>query len=158
MQIIQGFNPKSDILHDLYFPLMMWHVLLRSGMKVISTGGGGGAHWLEGSFVAVAGEWTHLAVVYDAGQVTTYVNGEQDGQLAGTLGTGTGAQVTLGFANDGVGNPGEELNGLIDEVLIYNRPLSVAEIQELMNGDPVSNLLAVEPAGKLTTTWGSLKR
>ena len=107
--------------------------------------------------MAVAGEWTHLAVVYDAGQVTTYVNGEQDGQLAGTLGTGVDSQITLGFANAGVGTPGEELNGLIDEVLIYNRPLSLGEIQELMANGPVSNILAVEPAGKLTTTWGFIR-
>ena len=137
---------------------MVWHVLLRSGMKVISTGGGGGAHWLEGTFVAVAGEWTHLAVVYDGILVTTYVNGVQDGQIEGTLGTGVDSQITIGFANAEIGNPGEELNGLIDEVLIYNHPLSLGEIQELMIGGSISNVLTVEPTGRLTTTWGTLKR
>jgi hypothetical protein len=52
---------------------------------------------------------------------------------------------------------GEELNGLIDEVLIYNRPLSLGEIQKLMTNGPVSNILAVEPAGKLTTKWGFIR-
>jgi len=46
-------------------------------------------------------------------------------------------------------------NGLIDEVVLYNRALSEAEIKDLM----VANLAvtAVNASGKAATTWGEIK-
>ncbi len=44
-------------------------------------------------------------------------------------------------------------HGLIDEVAVYNRALSEAEIQK-----NYTDMLAVDSAGKLTTTWGRIKR
>ena len=48
---------------------------------------------------------------------------------------------------------GRWFDGLMDEFYIFGRALSEDEIGPLMNGE----LLAVEPADKLATTWGSLK-
>ncbi|MDD9972655.1 MAG: hypothetical protein OXU27_01550 [Candidatus Poribacteria bacterium] len=44
-------------------------------------------------------------------------------------------------------------DGLMDEFYMFARALSEDEIKEVMDGE----FLSVEPADKLTTTWGSLK-
>ena len=45
-------------------------------------------------------------------------------------------------------------DGSIDEVAIWNRALSEAEIRTAMRRP----LLSVSPKGKVATTWGSIKR
>jgi hypothetical protein len=47
------------------------------------------------------------------------------------------------------------MNGIIDEVKIYDRALNENEIQQ--NLKATSNTLAVEPVNKLIITWGKIK-
>jgi len=47
-------------------------------------------------------------------------------------------------------------DGIIDEVIVYNRALSADEVAQLFKAPLVSNTSAVT-AGKLTSTWGSIK-
>jgi hypothetical protein len=70
--------------------------------------------------------WTHLAVTFDNSTLRIFVNGVQVGTraVAGPLLTSTGA-LRLG----GNGIWGEFFAGRIDEVRLYNRALSAAEIQ-----------------------------
>jgi Concanavalin A-like lectin/glucanases superfamily/Domain of unknown function (DUF1929)/Bacterial Ig domain/Glyoxal oxidase N-terminus/Fibronectin type III domain len=74
--------------------------------------------------------WSHLAVTYDGTALRLYVNGTQVGSraLSGALLASTGA-LRIG------GNSlwGEFFQGSIDEVRIYNRALSPAELQSDMN-------------------------
>jgi hypothetical protein len=74
--------------------------------------------------------WYHIAGVYDAASKTlnTYVNGVLD---SGTLnGTVPGSQLdSSANVNIGRRTNGFYFNGIIDEVRIYNRALSQAEIQ-----------------------------
>ena len=63
------------------------------------------------------------------------------------------APVYLGAGNNR-GNAEGFFNGIIDEVRIYNRPLTDAEI--LQNFESKTGL-SVEPAQKLPTVWGALK-
>jgi hypothetical protein len=71
-------------------------------------------------------QWTHLAVTYDGSMLRLYVNG--------TLVTSTLAVGQINTSN-GVLHIGgnsvwrEWFQGLIDEVRVYNRPLSAGEIQ-----------------------------
>ena len=44
-------------------------------------------------------------------------------------------------------------DGKIDEVAIFKRALTEAEIQKAMQGD----MVAVYPSGKAATTWGGIK-
>ena len=80
--------------------------------------------------VPALGTWYHIAGVYDAaaGTLSTYVNGALDnGTLRGTVPT---AQIDQSVnVNIGRRTGGLYFNGLIDEVRIYNRALSQAEIQ-----------------------------
>src|SRR5256884_375260 len=81
------------------------------------------------SGLAVA-TWTHLAAAFDGAMVRLYVNGVQVASQAQTapLVATTG---TLQIGADRYA--GENFAGRIDEVRIYNRALSAAEIQADMN-------------------------
>ena len=46
--------------------------------------------------------------------------------------------------------------GIVDEVRLWNRVLTEKEIQESMEKGKDS-FTAVQPGGKITTSWGSLK-
>src|SRR5213076_1255747 len=74
--------------------------------------------------------WTHLAATFDRATVRLYVNGVQVASQAQTtpLTTSTG---TLQIGADSYA--GENFAGRIDEVRIYNRALTAAEIQSDMN-------------------------
>ncbi len=81
--------------------------------------------------------WYHLAGVYDAAARTLdiYVNGALDnGVLRGTI----PAAMTVPNINVNIGRRtgGFYFKGIIDEIHVYNRALSPAEIQAVMN-DPL---------------------
>jgi len=97
--------------------------------------------------------WLHLVGVYDAEAhtQTVYVDGAVLGEQAGVTIAATGAgDVWFGGAK----SVNEFLHALMDDVLLYNRALNPDEVRQLAGGAPI---LAVEPAGKLTTTWGAIK-
>ncbi len=82
--------------------------------------------------------WTHLAGTYNGSTLTIYLNGVAAGTVAatGNIVTTTGA-LRLG----GTAVWPEWFTGQIDEVRVYNRALSAAEIQSDMNasvGNPDS--------------------
>jgi hypothetical protein len=104
-----------------------------------------------------ANKWLHIASIYNGSTVKTYINGVEVGSMDATGKIFVDENVDAGFSV-GAGSSGKELNamftGLVDEVAIYNRALSVSELTELMNKSVES---AVNSTGKLTTTWGNLK-
>lgn len=74
--------------------------------------------------------WTHLAATYDGAAVRLFVNGTQVASQAQT----TPLAVTNGTLQiGGDAYPNEFFAGLIDEVRIYNRALSIADLQIDMN-------------------------
>jgi hypothetical protein len=84
---------------------------------------------VNGSEPLVLNAWSHLALAYDGVAVRLFVNGVQVGSQAATgpIETSSG---TLHIG--GSSAPGQHFKGLIDEVRIYNRALSAAEITEDM--------------------------
>ncbi|HWC29074.1 MAG TPA: LamG-like jellyroll fold domain-containing protein, partial [Dehalococcoidia bacterium] len=84
-----------------------------------------------GTAALAANTWTHLAATYDGSMLRFYVNGVQVSSIAttGNIMTSTGALRIGGNAVWG----NEYFAGLIDEVRIYNRALSAAEVQSDMN-------------------------
>jgi hypothetical protein len=80
---------------------------------------------LQGPAVLPANAWSHLAMTWDGLTVRVYVNGSQvaSGALAGTA-AASASPLRIG------GNSvwGEWFAGLIDEVRVYNRALTAAEI------------------------------
>ena len=100
-------------------------------------------------------KWVHVATAYSATEkkIRFYINGELD------------AERDWG-GNPGVLDPGRigdwgnsrQWQGLIDEFIIFNAALDVADVQSVMNDGLQTNLTAVDPKAKLTVTWGSLKK
>jgi hypothetical protein len=80
---------------------------------------------LDGTGTLPADTWSHLAFTYDGTTERLYVNGTQVASMAvsGAINTSTGA---LKIGGDAIW--GEWFSGLIDEVRVYNRALSAAEI------------------------------
>src|SRR5207248_3128711 len=94
--------------------------------------------------------WSHLASTCDGTTVRLYVNG---GLVASRVASGS-IQVSAGALRIG-GNSiwGEYFSGLIDEVRIYNRALTQAQIQTDMNtpiGSPEMLQGQEVPAGDAT--------
>jgi PKD repeat protein len=89
----------------------------------------GGEKMVQGSSMLAANVWTHLATTYDGATMKLYVNGAL---VASRSQTGTVASSTGPLRIGGDSIWGEYFTGLIDEVRVYNRALSQAEIQSDM--------------------------
>ncbi len=80
-----------------------------------------------------AGNWYHLAFVYDvsAGSRSVYVNGVRRAYQASGVNPYLG---TSGLTRIGRWDiAGQRFDGIIDEIMIFNRALSEAEVNEVMN-------------------------
>ena len=116
---------------------------------------------IEGSTQIIDEEWHHVAGVNVGSEggapsgIKLYVDGTLETMvtLLDNLDENTilnNLPVTIGSRDKG----GVPAKGLIDEVVIVKRALSDGEIQQLATQSVVA---AVQPEGKLTTTWGSIK-
>src|SRR4051812_19649231 len=96
----------------------------------------------RGSAQLALNTWTHLAATYDGNLLTLYVNGVQTNSktLGGNILVSTGG---LSIGSDAFA--GEYFRGMIDEVRIYNRALSAAEVQSDMN-TPITTTAIVDKA------------
>ena len=99
-------------------------------------------------------KWIHLTVTHDGQKtVSFYIDGKQSA-ATNELPTAVGNKVNVRVGDDGKGNKG---SGTIDELVIFQRALNSGEIERLFK-EGVAEFLAVDPRGKLTTTWGHLRR
>jgi Concanavalin A-like lectin/glucanases superfamily len=85
---------------------------------------------LYGTSPLTANTWAHLAASYDGATMRLYVNGVQ---VASRAQTGAIATSTNPLQVGGDSIYGQYFAGRIDEVRIYNRALSAAQIQNDMN-------------------------
>lgn len=89
--------------------------------------------------VPVAGEWTHLTGVYDrqARELRLYVNGSQvERQAADFAAAPSAGAITVGRLKWN-GQFGVSWAGAVDEVQVFDRPLSDAEVGALVGRDNV---------------------
>ena len=98
-------------------------------------------------------KWHYIAAVYDGNQNDIiYLNGELVSQKK--------LDEKPNVVNDRTGaigsNPdrGENFEGFIDEVGLYDRALNADEV---MQNYEANLIFAVNPADKITTTWGNIK-
>jgi hypothetical protein len=93
--------------------------------------------WQTTNNVLAPNEWTHIATTFTFGtpsSIRIYVNGvSQSGTWIAGDGTGIPANDDDGFSIGTLWAGGNELDGVIDDVRIYNRALSSDEIQRLYN-------------------------
>ncbi|GIU81022.1 MAG: hypothetical protein KatS3mg006_0086 [Pyrinomonadaceae bacterium] len=83
------------------------------------------------------GQWYHVAATYDGGTFKLYVNGALEGSMAltKTITYDPAIPWTIGSAAPPIraANYPRTFNGVIDEVEIFNRALTQAEIQAIYN-------------------------
>ena len=85
---------------------------------------------------SIIGNWIHLVVTYTQGdKVRTYVNGivkDSTGILPNLgLYTGTASCSSIGAYDGGCSSQGYFFNGVLDDIGVWNRPLSPCEITQL---------------------------
>jgi len=106
----------------------------------------------EGDFPA--NEWVHAVGTYDGEALRIYINGEMvaDKDSSGEP-WASQEHVWIG------GDPGCGVryvwSGALDEIMIFNKTLSDAEVSDLMKGFEMAG--AVSPNDKLATTWADTK-
>src|SRR3989449_1738626 len=101
----------------------------------------GGSTWGTPSFNSASGTgliplnaWTHIAVVRSGATLNFYINGKLDASVnAMDTNAFRNGVNTLRIGGQSPGAKNRFFNGIIDEVHIYNRALSQAEIQSDMN-------------------------
>jgi Concanavalin A-like lectin/glucanases superfamily/Domain of unknown function (DUF1929)/Bacterial Ig domain/Kelch motif len=96
---------------------------------------GNGERIVNGRGMLPPDTWTHLAATFDGASLRLYVNGSQ---VASTVGAGPIVGSTGALHIGGHGVLREFFRGRIDEVRVYNRALSAAEIQADMV-EPISS-------------------
>lgn len=103
------------------------------------------------------GEWTHLAGVYDGATMKIYLNGAE---VLSVDWANEPAQpedpLTIGYS----GYIHAKFKGTLDEVGVFNKPLSADDIVAIMDNGLVgaTGVTAVSSEGKLAVTWGNIKK
>lgn len=113
-----------------------------SGIRVICKGAT--SYELDINNIAIAeDEWSHVAFRYYGTNKTgeIFINGTLKGTDAVTTAGATSTQVAVGAREDGVQSWGD---GYIDEIGLWSRPLTLAEITDLYNGGAGLNPLSVD--------------
>ncbi len=129
-----------------------WRLHRHGSTSVISFSIGGlSSADLAGNRNVNDGQWHHVAGVYNHTNLFLYVDGALD---ASAPATGTIAQNSYPVCiGENAEHPGRIWNGLIDEVSIYNRALTAAEIQFIYNAGssgkcPVPPTIFVQPTNQ----------
>ncbi|MDR0610506.1 MAG: BNR-4 repeat-containing protein [Planctomycetaceae bacterium] len=97
-------------------------------------------------------EWTHYLGTYDGETITIYLNGVKKGtKKALCKRDAFHSPLFLGIAPES----GRGLNGSLDNVRFWNRPLTAEEVEKVVNGENVSDGLIAEwnADGKTETEW-----
>ena len=112
---------------------------------IFASGGNTDAVELESATNVVDEKWHHVALTYDKKALKLYVNGKEESSGDFTKNPET---------NDAPLRIGNGIDGFIDDLQILSIALSADEIKRDMS-DGIQ--LAVDAAGKATTTWAYLK-
>ncbi len=100
---------------------------------------GGQLRYVELPDTFQTGTFYHVAGTYDGSQLRLYLNGQEVASLSvtGQVGIGNGVLLSIDKAS-------EFLDGVLDEVVIFDRALSTAEISDVMAGRYNPNDLRVK--------------
>ena len=135
------------------------------------TTSGGAENWFATDGAIEAEEWFHLCQTADGKEAIGYVakdgkkpeipaSGQANPQIAPEpYNLFEDRPLELGAGRQIGGNQGNDmfLDGIIDDVIIWDRALSEDEVADLASGKRPDKALAVKAEGKLATTWGKVK-
>lgn len=136
-------------------PLSGWSLIKMANNQLrlaLSNGAGGEIDVDSGSLAIPLTNWVHYAVRRQNNQFTIFTNGVQ--VASGSASPNLSAATSLKFGTRG--GTSFFLNGGIDEVTLYSRALSTAEITAVAGGveDPGPVNVTVNP-GTLVDDWGN---
>ena len=108
-------------------------------------------------------KWHHVVAWFDGKEKRIYVDGKLDEKIAApakVIGAGISRFGFIGIGSeagafDAATGPTWAYNGIMDEFMLFHRPLSEKEIEYLANGP--ENPFDVDPKDKLSTTWAYMK-
>jgi len=118
-----GYNPAILAMRDESGTRFSWHI--SDDYQAMSIFNGADTQSVPVSLVT--GEWHHLAVVQEGDKWTGYVDGISVGTVAEAFGEATGLPLTIGSSTGST----EFFSGAIDELTIFERALSAAEVHAL---------------------------
>lgn len=88
------------------------------------------SYWTDGgecTIDAAANQWVHIALQYHSSTISIYKNGEFENSTSG----GGSSDYNFNIGGGGIADPtGDSLDGIIDEVKIWNRVLTSDEIYQ----------------------------
>ena len=116
-------NAREAVIYGSYTASSAFYVSVNTNVAAIGRWGGGA---VNGTKVVTDGVWHHVALTYDGGStVKLYVDGLLDASSAFGYNTVLTGNLYLGSP---VGGNTNHFAGLLDEVVIFNRALSAAEV------------------------------
>ena len=92
--------------------------------------------------------WSHVAFVSDGANTTIYVNGVVVKSGALTLNAGNTTGEFIGSSSSNGSSPTSPFNGLLDDVRVYNRALSPAEIKDIYDAGIYTRYFYLDSAGR----------
>ena len=130
------------------------YALNMSGHKLRFRIGNGQTGTVDADLQLSLDEWHYVAGTYDGSTLILYQDGEpiKEKAFKGNIKTNNEDFWIGGHPL----NPERNFLGIIDEVYIYNRALSEAEVTQNYESK-VGIPFAVKPTGKLAFTWGKIK-
>ena len=98
-------------------------------------------------------EWSFVAITYDGNVLKLFVDGEFVGEKAvGKPDEKLGSEIRLASWR----KAGWDFTGILDEVAVFNEPLSNGDLNHIMESG-LEEALSVSHIDKITTTWGWIK-
>jgi hypothetical protein len=122
-----------------------------SGDKLTGRIWNGSQYQISSNADIPTGVWTHVAFTYDGSYKRLYINGSLDNSSAQTVDPGSPASFSTYIGSMGSAGSSLTLDGSLDEVRLYNRGLTAAEIKQIYNEGDGTKTNVNTAAGSLTS-------
>jgi len=153
----QGLIGKRDSWSDT--GALRWFVEVRNDGRIYMRNYNEGVAAPAGTLNPFINIWVHIAVTFDGTTARIYLNGEEQASGEFSLHDKADASMGIGSTHGGTSGTSELFSGDLDEVYIFNNPISQAQIQDLANGIfltfPKARWPQPEDDAALWQTWAS---
>jgi hypothetical protein len=120
-----------------------WAGISQGNFLTITIGAGNSVGWAAGetTITPVLGTWYFLTATWNGTTVRVYIDGIEVKNYTLTIKTNINYPTRLGASSDGASY---QYSGLIDEVRLYNRALSAAEVKQLYKLNAPNNVASMK--------------